>query len=234
MLSLLSNESTKVQLSFDLRWSIVQLTTIVSPHFRSEAEAVKEETHSLNPLSVPLYRFFERIVVLWLRRVKHLLVFSLNFGWHESKQACEKQVCLEEALIRIKEQLHDQEEYVMQTAYVSQPIEYAVGLSSRCFNYVGRYENSFCKVVKTQRFVTQILSPAIFSWFLTTNANEIFLFLLTVLKPVSLILNRVSVDLNFWPLCMGLPDVKSLLKNFRLFDYSLFPKFLQVKTFRII
>ena len=110
----------------------------------------------------------------------------------------------------------------MQTANVSQPIEYAVGLSSLCFNLVYRMKGSICKV------------PVNILWFLKIKAEEISLLLLTVLEPVSLILDRVSIDLNLLPLSIGITDSKSLRMNFRLFDHSLFPKFLQVKTFLVV
>ena len=53
MLSLSSYEPTQVQLSFDLCRSHSKLLSIAQPWFSSKAEAVKEETHSLNSLCVP-------------------------------------------------------------------------------------------------------------------------------------------------------------------------------------
>ena len=49
---------------------------------------------------------------------------------NQNKLVGEKQACLEVAVIRIKDQLHDQGEYVVQINNVSQPIKYTIGLPS--------------------------------------------------------------------------------------------------------
>ena len=99
MLPLPSNELTQVQLSFNLRCSLVKLPTIVFPCFGSGAEAVKEETHPLYFLCSSLYCLPDSIVVLWLLWVKLLRLFSLTQAGHESEQVGEKQARLEEALV---------------------------------------------------------------------------------------------------------------------------------------
>ena len=114
-----------------------------------------------------------------------------------TEKACENQTCLEEALVILKEQLLDQDEYVVQAANVSQPIEYAVGLPSCRFNFVSGYELSVCKGIETLRINIQIWNCLAFSELLfRIDIQEVCRLLLSILEPISLILDRVHAHLN--------------------------------------
>ena len=131
------------------------------------------------------------------------------------------------------EQLHDQDEYVVQATNVSQPIKYAVGLSSCRFNDVPRYKFSIDKSVSAPRIFNQILSLTIFK-ILWTNAKEVFLFLLSKLEPGCLILDQARSDLKIFLLSLVFSNLIYLGKEFRLFDNSVFSELLQVKTFLVV
>ena len=69
--------------------------------------------------------------------------------------------------------------------------------------------------------------------FLRTDIKEIRFLLLTILEPVSLILNWFQIDLNILLLGVAFINIKGSLVKFRLFDKSLLSKFLQVYTILI-
>ena len=124
--------------------------------------------------------------MLW---VWTMWAFLLDQARYVAEKTGEKQACLEIALVRLEEQLNNHDENVMKAANVSQPVENAVGLPSCRFNFVARYEISMCKVVSALRILNEIFRVAIISYFSWSDAEEVCLFLLSILEQVSRILN---------------------------------------------
>ena len=140
------------------------------------------------------------MLLLWMLWIWLLRAFLLRLSRYVTVKVSEKHACLKEALIRLEEQLNDQDEYVVQAANVSQPIKYAVGLPSCRFNCVSRSEVSICKGISTLRIFNQIVIKAIISRFFWAYSKEVFSFLLAILEPGSLILDWVHIDFNLLPL----------------------------------
>ena len=84
----------------------------------------------------------------------------------------------------------------MQATNVSQPIEYAVSLPSCRVNFVSRKKVNLSKGVGAGRILSKIWSVTIGLHFLRTQIKVIYLLLLTILEPASLILNFIHIDLN--------------------------------------
>ena len=106
----------------------------------------------------------------------------------------------------------------MQTPNVSQPIEYAVSLPSCRVNTIAWYKVNLCKGVGGERIRYKIISLAIRFYFLRSDTKEICLLLLTILEPVSLILNGIHIDSNILLLGEAFIKIEFSLVKFRLFD----------------
>ena len=115
---------------------------------------------------------------------------------NETKKPGEKQISLVEALVRCEEQLDNENERVVQATNIAQPIEYAVGLPSRRLcNFTGlKVDRS--KGVIVLRVQRQEPICAILMGNLRAHTEEVCLLGLSVLEPVSLILDRVNLNLN--------------------------------------
>ena len=107
---------------------------------------------------------------------------------------------MEVSLVRFEEQLDNQKERVVQAANVSQPIEDAVCLSSCGFYAIYWHKVDVCKGVCSIRIRDKIIGIAIISWQRRSNAEEVFLILLSILNQVGLIFDRAHLDFNVLPL----------------------------------
>ena len=103
--------------------------------------------------------------------------------------------------------MSDQDEYVVQATNVSQPVKYTVGLPSCRFNYVSRIKLSINIGLCTLPTLNLTLSLTIVSEILWTYAKEVSLFLLSILEPGSLVLDRIRTDLNILPLRLAFSNL---------------------------
>ena len=122
----------------------------------------------------------------------------------------------------------------MQATNVSQPIKYTVGLPSCRFTYDSRYKSSISKGVKTLPILNELVRKINFLDTLWNNAEEVSLFLLSILEPGSLVLDRIRINLNIFPLSLAISNLICLRKYLRLFGNSLFSELLQFKAFLIV
>ena len=114
----------------------------------------------------------------------------------------------------------------MQSTNVPQPIKQAVCLPSRRFSDFTRLKDNWCKGKDSLILLSNLLISGIIENFLRQNFIVVFRFLLSILDYVSLIFNRVDLDLEDFRL-KGV-GYKFLLLNVRLFHYSIISKILHV------